>query len=79
MCATVPTMTTDTVPAAGLAPTGRMSRRDAAQRLGVTEHTIDRYVAAGTLPAIRSTVGRRTWILSTDVERVRAAREGLDS
>ena len=66
-------MTTDTnVPAYA-----RMSRREAAQHLGVTENTIDRYVAAGTLPAIRSTIGRRTWILATDVERVRLAREGL--
>lgn len=66
-------MTTDTAPALA-----RMSRREAAQRLGVSEQTIDRYVATGLLPAVRTTIGRRTWIPTADVERVRAAREGRE-
>lgn len=68
-------MTTDT----STTTAQRVSRAEAARRLGVSEHTIDRYTAAGTLPAIRTTIGRRTWIDAADVERVRVARLGLES
>jgi hypothetical protein len=56
----------------------RVSRAEAARRIGVSHTTLDRYLAEGILAPIRTTVGRRTWILATDVERVRRARLGLD-
>jgi len=47
--------------------------------LGVSKTTLARYVADGTLPIIRASVGRRVWFLASEVERVRRARLGLDS
>ena len=60
-------------------PDERISRTEAMHRLDVSHTTLSRYIADGTLPVIRATVGRRTWIMASDVERVRRARAGLDS
>lgn len=68
-------MTTDT----GTPIDERLSRAEAIARLGISHTTLDLYIARGTLPVIRSTVGRRTWILASEVERVRRARLGIDS
>jgi predicted site-specific integrase-resolvase len=47
-------------------------------QLGVSKTTLARYVADGTLPIIRASVGRRVWFLASEVERVRRARLALD-
>jgi AraC-like DNA-binding protein len=59
-------------------PGERISRAEAAARLGVSGTTLTRYFQLGTLTPIRTTVGRRTYVLAADVERVRRARLGLD-
>jgi hypothetical protein len=59
-------------------PAERVTRSEAMYRLGVSHTTLARYIADGTLPVIRATVGRRCWILASEVERVRRARLGLD-
>jgi hypothetical protein len=59
-------------------PSERLTRSEAMYRLGVSHTTLARYIADGTLPVIRATVGRRCWILAGEVERVRRARLGLD-
>jgi len=57
----------------------RLTREEAMSTLGVSKTTLARYVADGTLPIIRASVGRRVWFLASEVERVRRARLGLDS
>ena len=57
----------------------RISRKEAAERLGVSTCTLDRYVIEGRVRAIRTTVGRRTWVMAADVEAVRRARLGLET
>jgi hypothetical protein len=56
-----------------------ISRAETVRRLGISHTTLDRYLAEGILTAIKTTVGRRTWLPAADVERVRRARLGLDS
>jgi excisionase family DNA binding protein len=60
-------------------PPDRLTREEAMGALGVSKTTLARYVADGTLPIIRASVGRRVWFLASEVERVRRARLGLDS
>lgn len=57
----------------------RITRSEAMHRLGVSHTTLARYIADGTLPIIKATIGNRTWMLASEVERVRRARLGLDA
>lgn len=57
----------------------RLTRHEAMDRLGISKTTLARYVADGTLPIIRASVGGRVWFLASEVERVRRARLALDS
>jgi predicted site-specific integrase-resolvase len=66
------------IPPAGTDTSERISRKEAARRLGVHPATVDRYCGDGLIRAVRATVGRRTWLIAADVERVRLARLGLD-
>jgi DNA-binding transcriptional MerR regulator len=77
---TTPSTATDTATStdAPFDPTERITRAEAMRRLGVSGTTLDRYFASGLLPVVRTTIGRRTFTLAGDVERVRRARLGLD-
>lgn len=54
--------------------TERITREQAAQRLGVSLATLDRYLAAGRLDRERNDVTRRVTLDADQVEQLRRAR-----
>lgn len=54
----------------------RISRAEAAERLGVSLVTLDRYAAAGLLTREKNEITKRVLFDADEVERLRREREG---
>jgi len=54
-------------------PPGYLSKRQAAERLGVSTKTVDRRLKLGDLHVKILRIGRSTWLLESDVEQYFAA------
>lgn len=56
--------------------TERIARADAAERLGVSIATVDRYLAEGLLTRHKNPVTKRVQLDAAEVEQLRRTREG---
>lgn len=54
----------------------RISREEAARRLGVSPSTLDRYALAGYLHRERNNITRRTTYSAAEVDKLRQTRDG---